>query len=1103
MAEIASRFNSIPLAMKNLYSLVLCCISALAFGQISDVRINEVDQDQPGTDTLEFIELYGAPNTPLDGLVMVFFNGAGDVSYDVYDLDGYTTDELGFFVLGSAQVPNVDAILNPNSQGTIQNGQDAIALYEGNGIDWPTGSPVSAFNIIDAVVYSSQDGPEEILTTALTPGQTILDIPGNSPFSFSRVPDGGLVSDHTSYFIQLPTPGFTNVPECSGAEVLLQGGNFLQCTDSTNMPISLSTSSVYGDNYIYVLTDTTNLVLEWNSVGLMDMDAYGTGAFRIHGISYNGILDEATLAAGLPIANALASDCISFSSNFIGIVREECSFTGCDGGVVTMSDGLAYLSFCQINNPGVITFTHTEEGVADQYRYFVTNAENQIWQELTVGSFDLSTLAFGEWRIYGVSYFGNLLPATVQPTDLIFAVEADGGCVAISENYIDIRNIDCFPAEGCARVLISEYIEGNGANKAIELYNATPFPVDLDDYDLFSYNNGDTSFIVLDTPEGTLQPGGTYVVCSAQADGALLALANNSSASMNNFNGNDAVVLTYNLEAIDIIGVVGDTVNEWTFGLASTMNQTLRRKFEVNGPTVNWELSAGQWLNFDNSDYSNLGTHQAQVCTQQPFLTFNQTAVQVNEGIGFLNIVISAYNVLTTTPVQVQVVQASAESGVDYTTIFPTQFIFDPSNTEETIMLEIVDDEIQEQTETLTLTLIDASGTAVFVNEFVTIAILDNDQSFPQYPIASITSTNSLGAIDSLNTFCTIGGIVHGVNFNPGGLEFTLIDGTDGIRVFSASDNLGYSPLQGDSILVEGQASQFYGMAEFLASSVSVVNTGNALDVPVVVAQLGEENESRMVTLECISLVDEAQWGQFGTGFFAGGFEVDVTNGVEENIMRIDFNCDIFNLTPFEGHFTAVGIGAQMDETSPFTGGYKFFPRYLLDVSDQIIASFTMPSPVEYSDAGAEVTFTNTGDVGSFQWDFGDGGLSAMQSPMHSYSYDFLSVTPELSVSLSTTVEGCTDTQTQTVDVIYTLSVAEAQVSFDVFPNPAGDVLTIRSSAPGSAWSIFDAAGRIVFAHESSFAGDIYIPLEELAPGSYHIQLEFGKSTLSKRFIKL
>jgi len=229
--------------MKNLFSFALLCMSALAFGQIADVRINEVDQDQPGTDTLEFVELYGPANTPLDGLVLVFFNGSGDVSYDVYDLDGYSTDDLGFFLLGSPQLIGVDAVLNPNAQGSIQNGQDAIALYEGNGADWLAGTPVSFSNIVDAMVYSSDDGPDDVLSGALTPGQTILNISGNSPFSFSRVPDGGLISDHTSYFIQLPTPGYTNVPDCSGAEVLLQGGNIQQCTDSTNMPLSLSTTS--------------------------------------------------------------------------------------------------------------------------------------------------------------------------------------------------------------------------------------------------------------------------------------------------------------------------------------------------------------------------------------------------------------------------------------------------------------------------------------------------------------------------------------------------------------------------------------------------------------------------------------------------------------------------------------------------------------------------------------------------------------------------------------------------------------------------------------------------------------------------------------------
>lgn len=720
--------------MKNLLSLVLLCISALAFGQITDVRINEVDQDQPGTDTLEFIELFGPANTPLDGLVLVFFNGAGDVSYDVYDLDGYTTDELGFFVLGSTQVPNVDAILNANAQGSIQNGQDAIALYEGNAADWPIGAPVSSSNIVDAMVYSSDDGPDDVLSAALTPGQTILNVAGNSSLSFSRVPDGGLISDHSSYVIQLPTPGYTNVPECSGAEVLLQAGNATQCTDSVNMPLSLSTSSAFGDNYLYVLTDLAELILEWNDVGIIDMDAYGPGTFRVYGFSYNGSTD-ATLNVGSPVAGLITSDCYSLSSNFIEVTREECAITGCDAGVVTLDNGQAYISFCQGSNPGTINFTHTEEGVVDQYRYFLTNAENQIYQELTTGTFDLSVFSVGEWHIYGVSYFGNLLPETVQPTDDVFGIQADGGCVAVSENYIDIRNIDCLPSDGCSRVIISEYIEGVGSNKAIELYNATPFPVDLDNYDLFAYNNGDTSFIVLDTPEGILQPGEAYVVCSSQADGSLLALADNSTASMNNFNGNDAIVLAYNLEAVDIIGVVGDTVNEWTFGLASTLNQGLRRKFEVNAPTTNWELSAGEWLSFDNADYSNLGIHSAQVCSQQPFLTFNQTAVQVNEGAGVVNIAISAFNVQSTTPVLVQVLQSTAEQGLDYTNTFPLQFTFDQNTTEQSILLEIVDDNIEESFETITLTLIDANGDAVYVNEFITITIQDNDQSFPLYPI--------------------------------------------------------------------------------------------------------------------------------------------------------------------------------------------------------------------------------------------------------------------------------------------------------------------------------------------------------------------------------
>ena len=84
--------------------------------------INEVDSDQTSTDITEFIELFdgGAGNTSLDGLVVVFYNGSTDVSYGVFDLDGFSTDANGYFTLGNAAVPGVDLIF---TDGILQNGR--------------------------------------------------------------------------------------------------------------------------------------------------------------------------------------------------------------------------------------------------------------------------------------------------------------------------------------------------------------------------------------------------------------------------------------------------------------------------------------------------------------------------------------------------------------------------------------------------------------------------------------------------------------------------------------------------------------------------------------------------------------------------------------------------------------------------------------------------------------------------------------------------------------------------------------------------------------------------------------------------------------------
>ena len=74
----------------------------LGISLYSQIFINEIDTDTPGTDQLEFVELKSAiPNFSLDGYVIVFFNETNSSSYYAIDLDGYTTDFNGIFHVGN------------------------------------------------------------------------------------------------------------------------------------------------------------------------------------------------------------------------------------------------------------------------------------------------------------------------------------------------------------------------------------------------------------------------------------------------------------------------------------------------------------------------------------------------------------------------------------------------------------------------------------------------------------------------------------------------------------------------------------------------------------------------------------------------------------------------------------------------------------------------------------------------------------------------------------------------------------------------------------------------------------------------------------------
>ncbi|HIP48379.1 MAG TPA: T9SS type A sorting domain-containing protein [Lutibacter sp.] len=193
--------------------LLLLLISPYLTAQIV---INELDCDTPSTDTLEFIELKSdTANFALDGFIVVLFNGStsgGNASYYAIDLAGYTTDINGLLLIGSNNVSPVPQLLIPVS--VIQNGADAIAIYQANYNDFPSQTLATTDNLIDALMYDTNDPDDTDLMALLGLTEQINEGEnGNQTTeSIQRDNDG-------SYFVTTPTPRQLN----DGSGVVLNG----------------------------------------------------------------------------------------------------------------------------------------------------------------------------------------------------------------------------------------------------------------------------------------------------------------------------------------------------------------------------------------------------------------------------------------------------------------------------------------------------------------------------------------------------------------------------------------------------------------------------------------------------------------------------------------------------------------------------------------------------------------------------------------------------------------------------------------------------------------------------------------------------------------
>ena len=153
-------------------------------------------------------------------------------------------------------------------------------------------------------------------------------------------------------------------------------------------------------------------------------------------------------------------------------------------------------------------------------------------------------------------------------------------------------------------LFFSEYVEGSGNNKAIEIVNLTDNAIDLSAYSIKKQSNGAGSWINEFSLSGTINVNDVFVTINYQADDAtLLKEVDLMSPEAGygapiNFNGNDPVGLFKNDVLIDIIGVLGVTSKNYE-------NMTLRRKTSVTQPTTSY--NSNEWDEFPQNTVDGIG----------------------------------------------------------------------------------------------------------------------------------------------------------------------------------------------------------------------------------------------------------------------------------------------------------------------------------------------------------------------------------------------------------------------------------------------------------------------------------------------------------------
>ena len=188
-----------------------------------------------------------------------------------------------------------------------------------------------------------------------------------------------------------------------------------------------STSTATGTPFVWVFTNEHNLITGLSNNNSFDFNIAGRGITRVWGLSFTGNF-LANFGDTLT-SIAISDECFDLSSNFLTIIRDSPI-----GGDIATSEGETVVEYCQgVDDPELQIVTNTTSILA--YTFVLTDSFNEIIAISESGLFDLSQLAAGTYRIWGISYAGTL-NANVSN---LFDIDLGSSCLEISSGFVTIN----------------------------------------------------------------------------------------------------------------------------------------------------------------------------------------------------------------------------------------------------------------------------------------------------------------------------------------------------------------------------------------------------------------------------------------------------------------------------------------------------------------------------------------------------------------------------------------------------------------------------------------------------------------------------------------